>query len=133
MLPRILGFQGFGKKNRGGCIISRDHLGESFLKMFGKCHFVLARFAHVHQIRKQIQTAGCLSHTGMTIKLLRFLLPRSWEKWSCGIIQLDRNSWCLLINAVHNVARYIPVSCVARQNHESTKPVVDETLHSLEI
>ena len=39
----------------------------------------------------------------------------------------------LLIDAVHKVARYVPVSCVARQKHESAKTMVDETLHSLEI
>ena len=48
MLLRILGFQGFGKKDRGGCIISRDYLRESFLEMIGKSYFVLACFANVH-------------------------------------------------------------------------------------
>src|SRR5258708_33391211 len=69
----------------------------------------------------------------MTIKLLHFLPLRSLEEWSCGIVQLDCNSGRLLINAVHNVARYIPVSCVARQNHESAEAMVNETSHSLEI
>src|SRR5260370_36665187 len=69
----------------------------------------------------------------MTIKLLHFLPLRSLEEWSCGIVQLDGSPGRLLINAVHNVARYIPVSCVARKNHESAEAMVNETSHSLEI
>lgn len=46
----------------------------------------------------------------MAIKLLYFLALWALEKWACGVIQLDRDSWRFLVNSVDNEARYIPVS-----------------------
>src|ERR1700730_2014615 len=133
MLPSFLGLQGLSKKDRSCCLIPRDNLRENLLQMIGKRQFVLASFADVHQTRKQIQSAGCFSDSGMTIKLLYLRARWALENWICWILQLDCNSARLLVNAVENVARYALVSCVTRQNQKSAKAMVNETLHCLKV
>src|ERR1700676_500506 len=133
MLPRAFGFQGFSKKNRSGSLIPRVHLRESLLQMIGKRHIVLASLGYVHQTRKQIQTAGCFSDSCMTIKLLYFRARWALEKWICRVLQLDRNSGRLLVNAVDNIPRHAPVTRMTRQNQKSAKTMVNETLHCLKV